>query len=191
MSTLENQSKEKLSEDFSGTWRYKIGLTMIIGGHAILLAGVLSPMLGLSAGIAGAMILGGEVISLASIAFLGKEGFKAIKSKAFAFLKADFAAHVGRTRHCIGVALLCTNVVMTYILMLYAWTGFAATTVENPLPAVWGVDYAQQASLVLWLFLIGEISFLIAIYTLGADWWGRFRDLFIWKKLDEQIESTI
>ena len=113
MSMLKNQSKEKPSEDFSGTWRYKIGLTMIIGGHAILLAGVLSPMLGLSAGIAGAMILGGEVTSLASIAFLGKEGFKAIKSKAFAFLKADFAAHVGRTRHRIGVALLCTNVVMT------------------------------------------------------------------------------
>ncbi len=191
MSTLINQSKMQPSEDFSGSWRYKIGLTMIIGGHAILLAGVLSPMLGLSAGIAGAMILGGEVISLANIAFLGKEGFKAIKSKAVAFLKADFTARVGRTRHRIGIALLCTNVVMTYILMLYAWTGFTATTVEDPLPAVWGVDYAQQASLVLWLFLIGEISFLIAIYTLGADWWGRFRDLFIWKEPDEQGESAV
>ena len=72
--------------------------------------------------------------------------------------------------------------VTTYILMLYAWSGFAATTVENPLPAVWGIDYAQQSSFVFWLFLVGEISILIAIWTLGADWWGRFRDLFIWKK---------
>lgn len=184
-------TKDKPAEDFTRSWRYKVGLGLIIIGHAFLALGLMSPMLGVSAGIAGGMVVGGELVGLASIAFLGKEGFKAIKAKAFAFLEADFRARAGRTRHRIGVVLLCTNVMMTYIIMLFAWSGFAATTVKIPLPAVWGLDYDQQASMVLWLFLIGEISFLIAIWTLGADWWGRFRDLFIWKELDEQRESAV
>ena len=33
-------------------------------------------------------MLAGEVVSLASIVFLGKEGFKTIKSKVFAFVEA-------------------------------------------------------------------------------------------------------
>ena len=181
---------DKPAEDFTRSWRYKVGLGLIIIGHVIMALGLLSPMLGVSASMAGGMVVGGELVGLASIAFLGKEGFKAIKAKAFAFLKADFTAHVDRTRHRIGVVLLCISAMTTYILMAFALTGFAATTVENPLPAVWGLDYDQQASLVLWLFLAGDICFLIAIWTLGADWWGRFRDLFIWKKPDEQLESA-
>ena len=175
---------DKPAEDFTRSWRYKVGLGLIIIGHGILVLGLLSPLLGISAGIAGVMVVGGELVGLASIAFLGKEGFKAIKSKAFAFLKADFTTQVDRTRHRIGIVLLCTSVMTTYIILLFAWTGFAATTVENPLPSVWGLDYDQQASLVLYLFLIGEISFLVAIWTLGADWWGRFRNIFVWTQPD-------
>ena len=153
--------------------------------------GLLSPMLGLGAGVAGAMVLGGELVSLASIAFLGKEGFKAIKSKVFAFVKAGYTARVGQKRHYIGISLLCTNMVTTYILMFYAWSGFKLAKAEDPTLVVWGLDVAQQESLVFWLFLIGELTFLIAIYVLGADWWGRFRDLFLWKKPDEQLESAV
>ena len=43
------------------------------------------------------------------------------------------------------------------------------------------LDFAQQGTMVFWLFLIGEISFLVAIYVLGADWWGKFRRIFVWE----------
>ena len=43
-------------------------------------------------------------------------GFKAIKSKAFAFVKGGYAAPVGRTRHYVGITLLCASVVTTYTL---------------------------------------------------------------------------
>ena len=79
MSTIDNQTTAKLAEGFTRTWRYKIGLSLIVGGHVILLIGLLLPLLGLGAAISGAVILAGEVIALASIVFLGKEGFKAIK----------------------------------------------------------------------------------------------------------------
>ena len=175
------QSTDTPSTDFTKTWRYKVGLTMIIVGNLGILLALAMPALGAGAGIVGAMVLGGELVSLASIIFLGKAGFKAIKSKFVGAIKASYTGSVGKTRHYIGVALLCANVLTTFILAFYAWDSFAAATPEGPQPIVWGLDLAQQASMVEWLFLIGEISFLVAIYVLGADWWGRFRRIFGWE----------
>jgi hypothetical protein len=179
-------SAGKAPEDFTRTWRYKVGLFMIIVGNLGIVVALMLPLLGVGAALVGAMVLGGEIVSLASIAFLGKEGFKAIKSKAFAFVKGGYAAPVGRTRHYVGITLLCASVVTTYTMMVYAWDAFAAAGVGGPAATVWGLDIAQQGSLVLWLFLIGEIAFLISIYVLGADWWGRFRDIFVWHEPDRQ-----
>jgi hypothetical protein len=181
MSVSDNQSTETPAADFTRTWRYKVGLTMIIVGNAVILLGLVMPALGAGASTVGAMVIGGEIVSLASIVFLGKEGFNAIKSKAFAFVKAGYAAPVGRIRYYIGIALLCTHVVTTYILVIYAWIAFEATTAETPMPVIWRLEFAQQGEMLYWLFLIGEITFLSSIYALGADWWGRFRDLFVWK----------
>lgn len=186
MSTSENQSSNKPDQDFTRTWRYKVGLFMIIVGNLGILAGVLLGFLGLGAATVGAMVVGGEIVSLASIVFLGKEGFKAIKSKVFGFIKAGYAGPVGPVRHYIGILLLFANMLTTYTMVFYAWAAFKATTPESPTPVVWGLEFADQGSLITWLFLIGEISFLVAIYVLGADWWGRFRDVVVWKKPEEQ-----
>ena len=182
MNTSVSQSKEMPVEDFTRTWRYKVGLGLILFGHVILVAGLLLPVLGLaSASLVGVLVVGGEIISISSIVFLGKEGFLAIKSKVFAFVKAGYAGPVGPTRHYIGIALLCTNVLTTYLMVLYAWDAFAATTPADPMPRIWELDFTQQGTLVFWLFLSGEISFLIGIYVLGADWWGRVRNVFVWE----------
>ncbi len=188
--SAENKSTETPTEDFTRTWRYKVGLAMIIVGNGGILVALLLPFVGVGAGTVGALVVGGEIVSLASIVFLGKEGFKAIKSKAFAFVKGGFVAPVGKTRYYVGIALLCTSVLTTYIMMIYAWESFAAATAEAPAPPVWGLDVAQQGSLVFWLFLIGELSFLISIYVLGADWWGKFRRIFVWEAADELSVSS-
>jgi len=185
MNTPAEQSPTTPAADFTRTWRYKVGLFLIIVGHLILLAGLLAPFVGAGAGIVGAMVVGGEIIGLASIAFLGKEGFLAIKSKVFAFLKSGYTGAVSRTRHSIGIVLLCANVLTSYLMMLYAWDAFAASTPDGPAPAVWGLDLEGQGSLVFWLFLAGELSFLVAIYVLGADWWGKFRNIFVWTTLED------
>ena len=183
-------AKGEKEAGFEKTWRYKIGLFMIVVGNGgILLAVSVLPFLGLSAAVIGAIVVGGEVVSLASIVFLGKEGFKAIKAKLFGAVKAGYTAPVGRARHYAGIALLFTNVLTTYATMLYAWTAFEASTARRPMPEIWGLDFTQQGTLVLWLFLIGEISFLVAIYVLGAEWWGRFRDLIVWNEPDEQLTA--
>lgn len=186
MTTPENGPPDKPAEDFTKSWRYKVGLALIILGNGGLIVGLLLPVLGLApvghAGIVGLLIVGGEVVSLSSIVFLGKAGFKAIKSKIFGVVKAGYIAKVSPLRHYIGIALLLTNVVTHYTFALYAWDAFGATTPETPLPVVWGLDFAQQETLVSWLFFGGEICFLLAIYVLGADWWERVRKVFVWQE---------
>ena len=186
---MSDLSTEAPADDFTRTWRYKLGLTLIIVGHLGILVGVLGGFVGLGAATVGALVVGGEVVALTSIVFLGKEGFKAIKSKAVASVKAGYTAPVGKTRHYIGIALLLTNALTLYVMMIYAVQGFEAATVSGPAPAVWGLDVEQQNSLVLWLFLIGEISFLIGIYVMGADWWGKFRNIFVWEAAEESPAS--
>ncbi|MDJ0957957.1 MAG: hypothetical protein QNI91_13900 [Arenicellales bacterium] len=181
MTSSADQSGATTVADFTQTWRYKVGLGLIIFGNLGILAAVLMGFVGLGAATVGALVVGGEIVSLASIVFLGKEGFKAIKSKAVAFVKTSYTAPVGKTRHYIGIALLCTSVLTTYIMMIYAWDAFAAATAEGPTAAVWGLDIAQQGDLVFSLFLTGEIAFLISLYVLGADWWGKFRRIFVWE----------
>ena len=186
MTTPENGPSEKPAEDFTKSWRYKVGLGLFILGQVALVVGLLLPVLGLApagkAGIVGVLIIGGEVVSLSSIVFLGKEGFKALKNKILSPVKAGYVAPVGPVRHYIGIVLLLTNVVTTYTMAVYAWDAFGAATREDPTSVVWGLDIAQQASMVGWLFFIGEISFIIALYVLGADWWGRFRNVFVWQE---------
>ena len=178
--TSPNNPAEPAAE-FTRTWRYKFGLFLIIVGHLILLAGLALPFFGGGAGLVGVAVLGGEIMALSSIVFLGKEGFKAIKAKFFGAVKASYMAPVGRSRHYLGIVLLLTNALTTWIVAIYAGAAFGAITPENPLPLVWGLDHEQQDAMLLWLFLIGEISFLVGIYVLGANWWGKFRRLFVWE----------
>jgi len=184
MTSPENQPKATSDSDFTKTWRYKAGLAMIVIGNLTILLALFIPALGGSSGLVGAMVVGGELLSLASIVFLGKAGFKAIKSKFFAFVKTSYTGPVSRTRHYIGIALLLTNLLVTAVLALYAGDSMGAATPKGPHPIVWGLDLEQQKTLVTWLFLIDPIAFLLTIYVLGADWWGRFRRMFVWEKTE-------
>ena len=172
----ESPSADRL-DAFKQTWRYKFGLLLIIGGHGVLLASVVLPFLGLmSASAAAAGVVGGEILSLVSIVFLGKQGFLAIKAKVFGVVRAEFETPVGRVRHTIGIALLLVNLCTAVTLAIFAWASYEAA----PGAIVWGMTLGQQVTFYATFFLVGELSFPVAIIVLGADWWQRFRDLFIW-----------
>lgn len=182
MSDTDNKPAEAASADFTRTGRYKLGLILIIVGNLIIvLSALVFPFIGVGAGTIGALVLGGEGLSLLSIVFLGKEGFKAIKSKIFGAVKAGYVGNVSRTRHQIGIFLFVISVLNNYIIAVYAWVVFGKTTPENPFPEVWGLSFQGQENLVFWVFLIFELAFLSSIYILGAEWWGRFRNIFVWK----------
>ena len=182
MTSPDNSSTASLDTDFTKTWRYKLGFTMIVAGNLGILLGVVISALGVGASTVGALVVGGEIVSLASIIFLGKAGFKAIKSKFFGYIKADYAKPVGKGRHYFGIALLWANMVAAYILVVYGWASFDFLIAGNLQFEFWGLDLAKQKTLAFWIFFIGEISFLVGIYILGAEWWGKFRRIFVWEE---------
>ena len=186
MTSQNTQPSALPDSDFTKSWRYKVGFTMIVVGNLSILSALFMPALGAGSGVVGAMVVGGEIVSLASIVFLGKAGFKAIKSKFLGFVKASYTSPVGKSRHYFGIALLLTNLLITAILALYAADSMGAATPDGPHPIVWGLDLEQQKTLVTWLFLIDPISFLLAIYVLGADWWDKFSRVFVWEAAETQ-----
>ena len=181
MTSPENQSTASLDNGFTKTWRYKLGFTMIVVGNLGILLGMVMSAFGAGAGIVGGLVVGGELLSLASIIFLGKAGFKAIKSKFVGAVKADYAKPVGKGRHTIGIALLWANMVAAYIFLVYGWASFDFLIAGNLGFEFLGLNLTQQKTLALWIFFIGEISFLVGIYMLGAEWWGKFRGIFVWE----------
>ena len=109
----------------------------------------------------------------------------ALKKKIFGAVESGFTANVGPVRHYLGVAILFVNMLTTYTTAIYAWMAFSVSTSDAPAaPVVWGLDLQQQASLVMWLFVVGQLSFLVAIYVLGAGWWERLRNLIVWQRAD-------
>ena len=128
------------TEDFKKSWRYKVGISLIIIGHLCLLVGFILPILGLASGkvaqFIGFLVIGGEVITMSSIIFLGKAGFKVIKKKMFGFIKAGYVAKVGPIRHYVGIILLFMNGLTTYATAVYAQMAFKAATPKNPFPLV-------------------------------------------------------
>ena len=181
MTSTDNQSTASPATDFTKTWRYKLGFTMIVVGNLGILLGMVISAFGAGAGIVGGLVVGGELLSLGSIIFLGKAGFKAIKSKFVGAVKADYAKPVGKRRHTIGIALLWTNMVAAYIFLVFGWASFDFLIAGNLGFEFLGLSLAQQKILALWIFFIGEISFLVGIYMLGAEWWGKFRRIFVWE----------
>lgn len=172
------------NEDFTKTWRYKAGIFLFVGGQVVLVIGLMLPVLGLApkghVGIVGILALCGELTTISSIVFLGKDGFLAIKKKLFGAIKKDFEAPVGKARHYLGILLFCLNGIAAYVIVVYAWQAFSLATPEGIAPMVWGMNLEQQSKFVFYVFLTGELGFLASIYMLGADWWGRFRGLFVW-----------
>ena len=167
--------------DFKQSWRYRVGLSLIIVGHLILGIAWLLPLFGVGLGLAGFLMLCGEAMALLSIFFLGKEGFQAIKAKVFRAAKAGFTAPVGKVRHYIGIFLVSFNGLTAWTLLILLLFISSRAIPEAPTPEVWGLNWSQQNDLALFLLVGGEVTFLIGIYVLVADWWERFRQLFLWK----------
>ena len=173
------------TDKFSNSWRYKVGLALIIVGHAALLVGFASPMLGFTGGFAATFAVGGEIISLLSIVFLGMEGFKRIKRKILGAIRGGFVSPVGRARHYIGIVLFTLNGVSVWIVLVLVLIIYSRATDEAPTPVVWGLDWKQQLIVTKYLLIGGEVAFVVSIYVLGARGWERLRRFVAWTPDEE------
>ncbi|MFW2387517.1 MAG: hypothetical protein ACN4G0_04230 [Polyangiales bacterium] len=165
------------------TIRYRLGLAVFVIGNLLAVTGMLLPALGFTSGrmvgVIAVILAAGEIISASSIFLLGKEGFKELKTRLFAFIKrAPSGQSISHRRHRFGVTLLALHVLAQFAALLFPVASHFALASDGAFPTVLGLGREEQLKWFLLLLVAGEALFFAGVYTLGADWWGRFRALF-------------
>lgn len=172
--------------DATKTWRYRLGTILFFGAFPVFFATpVVIPLLGLSA-MESATLIGGillvvELLWLASIPLLGKAGFKAVKEKAFGWMKLSDKP-VGRGRHTAGVVLLVVSLVVDLLLQLVVmFQHFGAATATDQTPQLLGLAFSAQSDLYVWLQLATATGVLVSLFVLGGGFWERMKRAFEWQ----------
>lgn len=143
-------------------WRLPAGIALLVVGFAcpLLIPAVVASDLssGWKTAISGLLGVGiPDVFTIAAVGVMGKEGFAALKRRAFALLRrAAPPDRVGPIRHRIGLA-------MFVIPLLFGWAG----------------PYLPVAGSHRGLAIAGDLIFLASFFVLGGDFWDKIRALFV------------
>jgi hypothetical protein len=170
----------------SPTFRYRLGLGVFIVGNVLATIGILMPVVGLAKGrmigVIAVIMAAGEALSASSIFLLGKEGFKELKSRLFAVLKRTPSGEpVSRRRHRVGASLLALHVMAQFAALVFPIASHYGVVIDGTFPTVLGRGRDDQLQWFVGLLVASEFLFFAGVYTLGADWWGRFRESFQWE----------
>lgn len=165
------------------SFRYRLGLGIFAVGNLLALSGLVLPALGLAegrmVGVIAVLLGGGEVLSLSSIFFLGKEGFKQLKSRLFGALKRTPSGEpISQRRHRLGCTMLALHVLAQFAALVFPIASHYGVAADGVFPEVLGLGRADQLRWFLGLLIAAEALFFVGVYTLGEDWWGAFRALF-------------
>ena len=160
-----------------GTWMFAIPFVMFFGAPVVV------PFLGYSASEAAALIGGivvlAEVIWFASIPLLGKEGFWAMKKKAFGFLKLK-SGPVSRRTHVLGVRLLLAGLAVQLGLQAVLVVAYAIVG-AHPEKVILGMNFEQQTTAYFAVLIAAIVATVIGVYLLGADFTERLKKAFEWQ----------
>ena len=177
-------------ESANKSWRYRLGLVLFFGAFPIFFATpVVIPMLGLSTGesaaLIGGILLAVEVLWFASIPLLGKEGFEAVKQRAFGWLKLS-SGPISRTRHRFGVTLLLGSILIDVLLnLIMVGTDFLAPSADVPGKLLLGLSFSEQATVYVSMQILTTVGIVAALFILGADFWERLKVAFEWQAGDK------
>jgi len=182
-------AKEEATPSQPQGLRYRLGLVVFIIGNLLAASGLILPALGLArgnlVGLIAVLMASGEVVSLASIFLLGKEGFKELKRRLFSALKRTPPGdRISLRRHRVAIALLVLHVAAQIAAVMLPIMAHYGATSQGSFPKVLGLDRDQQLRWFVGLWVTAEWLFFAGVYTFGADWWGKFRALFEW---DERV----
>ena len=160
-----------------GTWMFAVPFAMVLGAPVVV------PFLGLTgpqtAAVIGGIVVAGEVIWFASIPLLGKQGFMAMKKKAFSFLKLK-AGPISESRHRLGVKLFWIGLSGQLLLHAIMIVGYAVVG-AHPERIIFGLNFEQQLGIYFSLLLLFVACLVAGVYALGADFADRLRQTFEWQ----------
>jgi len=152
----------------TSSWRYRFGLFLFVFAWVCPLFIPLVTASDLSTEtktlLSGLLLIGmPEVLSIVSIAFLGKAGFNLLKDKIFRFLKRTVpTGSVSRGRHRFGVFLLLLHVVFAY----------CTYYIPDLIPG-----YEEHRIV---MNLVADLLFILTLFVLGGEFWEKLRALFLY-----------
>ena len=148
-------------------WRLKLGIGMFIVSILIPVIGVpLAAKFGFSAAVtsylSGGLLLAAELMGLAAVAVMGKDGYAYVKQRFFGFLKKYGPPdEVSPRRYTIGL-------VMLGIPLLFGWVSIYTRE--------WIPGFTTNP---LFYAIGGDMILLSSLIVLGGDFWDKVRALFI------------
>ena len=155
-------------------WRRILGVSLFTLSLILpVLALIFVPLLGLPEGVnavlIGLSLVGGpDVLLIASIALLGKDGVAEITTRLGTWVKriTKWDA-VTRTRYIGGLWVAGVSLLLP-TLLLFFWTESIATIDGAP---GWG----------FWVLLVSTFAFIGAVIAMGEPFWSRIQALFTWE----------
>jgi len=148
-------------------WRFRLGIALFVLSIVVPVLGVpLLTALELSAGLAtsltAALLVSAEVLGVAAVAVMGKQGFAWIKSRLSVFLRQYGPPdQVSRGRYTIGLVMFSLPLVF----------GWAAPYFGERIPGF--VDKQFE------FYVCSDLLFLASLFVLGGDFWDKLRALFV------------
>ena len=168
----------------NSNWKYRLGLVLFFGAFPIFIAApVVIPMLGLStaksAALIGGVLLAVEVLWFASIPLLGKEGFEAVKQRAFGWLKLS-SGPISQMRHRLGVTLLFGSIMFDVLLnLVMVGSDFLGQGADVPTKLL-GLSFTHQTTVYITVQILTTVGMVAALFILGGDFWARLKKAFEW-----------
>ena len=150
----------------AAAWRLKLGVGMFITSILLPIIGVpLTAKLGLSTAVtttlSGGLLVAAEIMGLASVAVMGKQGYTYIKKRFFGFLKQYGPLdEVSARRYTIGLVMFWIPILFGW-LSIYTFKWIPGFT-TNPLPYAIG----------------GDVLLLTSLFVLGGNFWDKISALF-------------
>lgn len=152
-------------------WKYYTGITLIYFSLLLPLLGLLLPLLNLSptltAILVGSLTVGGpEICIILATLFLGKKHILYFKSKIRGFFrkKRKMPKPVSKKRYYFGLTILLASGIPLYLNAYF--------------PEVFPEDEQKR----LLIFIFTDLAFVLSFFILGANFWEKFKRLFIWEK---------
>ncbi|NGX40159.1 MAG: hypothetical protein KR126chlam1_01504 [Chlamydiae bacterium] len=149
-------------------WKYYLGITFLVLSLVLPLCGFLVPFFDLPIALKGVLIamlsIGGpEIMVILAAVCLGKKYIVYIKNKIRNFFRLKKPPKpVSKRRYYFGIVVMLCSAIPLYM----------AAYFPNALP----VDETRR----FLLTVSGDLTFVLSFFILGANFWEKFKRLFVW-----------
>lgn len=160
-------SNNGAAQTVTSRWRFRLGSAMLflsVVGPLVFIP--VLPTIGLSgaltASLSGAVLVGAELLMVAAVAVMGKEGYETIKGYVSNLLKQYGPPdEVSSSRYKVGLTMFLVPI-------LFGWF--------SPYLQNFIIDLSGWS---LALAIVGDLLLLSSLFVLGGDFWDKLRSLFL------------